>query len=114
MNDYLKVLHALADESRLRILNLMYERELCVCDIIHVIGVKQSNASRHLTVLKNAGIIRSRKSAQWNHHYLVKEELPDYMNSLILNVLRKQKLFRDDLNKLKAIVKDLCKNILYP
>lgn len=109
MDNYLKVLHALADKSRLRILNLMYDRELCVCDIIHVLGIKQSNASRHLTVLKNSGIIRSRKSAQWNHHYLVKEELPDYLNSLIINVLREQKLYRDDLKKLKSIGKDLCK-----
>jgi ArsR family transcriptional regulator len=109
MDDYLKVLHALADEIRLRILNLMYERDLCVCDITHVLGIKQSNASRHLTVLKNAGIIKSRKSAQWNHHYLVKEELPEYMDPLIIKVLRKQRLYTDDLNKLKAIAKDLCK-----
>ena len=111
MNNYLKVLQALTDEIRLRILNLIYERDLCVCDVTYVLGVKQSNASRHLTVLKNAGIVQSRKSAQWNHHYLVRDELPAYLNSLITDVLRKQELYRDDLNKLKTIGKDLCKKV---
>lgn len=109
MNNYLKVLQSLADESRLRILNLMYEHELCVCEVIHILGMKQSNSSRHLTVLKNAGVIKSRKSAQWNYHFLVKEELPDYIKSLIINELKKQKLYMDDLNRLKAIGNDLCK-----
>lgn len=108
MSDYIKVLQALADESRLRILNLVFEQDLCVCDIIHVLEVKQSNASRHLSVLKNAGIIQSRKSAQWNYHFLDKSALPDYLNSLILQVLRKQKVYQDDLKKLKSIGKDLC------
>ena len=109
--NYLKELHSLTDESRLRILNLIYEGELCVCDIIAILGIQQSNASRHLTVLKNAGIIQCRKSAQWNYHYLNKAELPDYLNSLIINVLRKQKIYLDDLKTLKTIGKDSCKKV---
>ena len=56
---------ALSEESRLRILSLLMIREMCVCEIETYLKMTQSNASRHLTVLKNCGIIESYKQAQW-------------------------------------------------
>ena len=52
---------ALADETRLRILNLLLRGELCVCDIQFVLGASQPNISRHLTYLKNAGLVLDRR-----------------------------------------------------
>lgn len=49
-----------ADENRLRILNLLFHGELCGCDIQHVIGASQSTVSRHLSYLKNAGLVLDR------------------------------------------------------
>ena len=51
----------LADENRLRILNLLFHGELCGCDIQHVIGASQSKVSRHLSYLKNAGLVLDRR-----------------------------------------------------
>lgn len=63
-----EVYKALADENRLRILNIIAERELCVCEIEEVLGITQSNASRHLNKLRQAGLVSSRKEAQWTYY----------------------------------------------
>lgn len=68
--DIVQVFKALADETRIRILNLLRTGELCVCDIETVLGIQQSNASRHLNKLKLAGIINSQKKSQWVYYGL--------------------------------------------
>lgn len=56
---------ALSEESRLKILALLLDGEMCVCEIEDALKMTQSNVSRHLTALKSAGIIECNKSAQW-------------------------------------------------
>jgi len=67
------IFKALSDETRLRILSLIWSREMCVCEIEKCLELTQSNASRHLTVLKNAGILSSTKHAQWAYYIVNKE-----------------------------------------
>ena len=67
------IFKALSDESRLRILSLVWKEELCVCEIEKTLNLTQSNASRHLTALKNAGILLSFKQAQWAYYRLSDE-----------------------------------------
>lgn len=64
------ILKALADENRIRLLNVLFNSELCVCEIEAVLELSQSNASRHLTKLKSAKIISSYKKAQWVYYKL--------------------------------------------
>jgi ArsR family transcriptional regulator len=59
------IFRALAEESRLRILALLIQDELCVCEIEECLNMTQSNVSRHLTVLRKCGILESYKKAQW-------------------------------------------------
>lgn len=59
---------ALSDESRLRILNLLMQNELCVCEIESMLDMSQTNVSRHLNKLKNAGMISVTKKAQWAYY----------------------------------------------
>ncbi len=66
----LEIFKALGDESRLRIVNLLMENTLCVCEIEVMLDMNQSNVSRHLGKLKAAGIIVSRKEAQWVRHVI--------------------------------------------
>ena len=61
--DVSEVLKALADPNRLRILNLLHERTLCVCDLEAILDLNQSNLSRHLSKLKQAGIVNAQKKA---------------------------------------------------
>jgi ArsR family transcriptional regulator len=68
--DIVYIFKALADENIIRILNLLRNGELCGCDIEAVLGIKQSNASRHLNKLKIAGIIHPEKMSQWIYYRL--------------------------------------------
>jgi len=61
---------ALADETRLRILNLLIRGELCVCDIMAVLDIGQSKASRHLAYLRNVGLVDDRRSGVWMYYTL--------------------------------------------
>jgi len=101
MESTLNILKALADESRLRMLNLLYEGELCVCDIERVLKISQTNVSRHLSCLKNAGLISAHKQAQWVHYSLNRSAATEYIDTLIYDVLRKDKVYRSDLVSLK-------------
>jgi ArsR family transcriptional regulator len=61
---------ALADETRLRILNLLVRGELCVCDIMAVLDIGQSKASRHLAYLRNVGLVDDRRKGVWMYYSL--------------------------------------------
>ena len=67
------IFKALSDETRLRILSLLLDGEMCVCEIEDCLGLTQSNASRHLNALKSAGILSSSKQAQWTYYRLNEE-----------------------------------------
>jgi DNA-binding transcriptional ArsR family regulator len=103
--DIVNVLKALSDETRLRILNLLYERELCVCDIVESLGIMQTKASRHLSYLRNAGLISSRKQAQWVYYSIIKDEGTAFIGDLIEKSLRNSLLYDNDLIQLAAWLK---------
>lgn len=63
-----RITKALADESRVRILRLILERELCVCQIIATVRLAPSTVSRHLLLLKHAGLVESTKRGRWIHY----------------------------------------------
>lgn len=64
----IELFKALADENRLRIVNLLMRCGFCVCEIEVLLQMTQSNVSRHLSKLKSANIISSSKDAQWVHY----------------------------------------------
>lgn len=86
-----ELLKALADETRIRIINLLRIEPLCVCDLEEILKITQSNASRHATKLKSAGVITGEKQAQWVYyrisesalarHSFLKELLSDLDNN---------------------------------
>ncbi|HPY41101.1 MAG TPA: metalloregulator ArsR/SmtB family transcription factor [Thiolinea sp.] len=77
---------ALADQTRLRILLLLIERkELCVCDLTEALQLAQPKISRHLAILREAGLLLDRKAGLWVH-YQLHPELPAWA-SLILKTL---------------------------
>ncbi|MHB1404409.1 MAG: ArsR/SmtB family transcription factor [Desulfitobacteriaceae bacterium] len=60
----------LADKTRLRILGLLRERELCVCDLTEILEISQPGVSQHLRRLKQAGFVKERKGGQWVYYSL--------------------------------------------
>src|SRR2546428_9663000 len=62
---------ALADSTRLRLLNLMNGREVCVCYFVEILKTSQPKISRHLAYLRRAGIVAARRDGKWMHYRLV-------------------------------------------
>ena len=92
---------ALADVTRLRILNLLGEGELCVCDLMAVLREPQSKVSRHLSYLRRAGLVSARKDGLWMHYRLAAQR-QDVTTHLLksLKRLRSEGTFRNDLRAL--------------
>lgn len=61
---------ALSDKTRLRLLNLMQEGEVCVCFFVEVLGELQPKISRHLAFLRDAGIVSARRDGKWMHYHI--------------------------------------------
>src|ERR1700722_7625533 len=74
---------ALADPTRLRLLNLIADREICVCYLVEVLASSQPKISRHLAYLRNAGIVSARRSGKWMHYSLI--TLPHHGAAKILD-----------------------------
>jgi len=113
--ELINVIKALAHENRLRILNLVKEQPLCVCEIRNILEINQSNASRHLRKLKNTGLVEDSKKAQWVYYQLNKNQLKEYpfIKVLLEEEVDKQDLFQKDLNNLKVYNKSEinCENL---
>ncbi len=101
MENLLDVLKALSDETRLRILNLLYDRELCVCDVMATLQITQAKASRHLIYLKNAGLVKDRKQAQWVYYSLAKDDHLRFIDPLVYDNLRSLPVYQQDLENQK-------------
>lgn len=77
---------ALADRTRLRLLNLMGRNEVCVCYLVEILKTQQPKISRHLAYLRRAGIVDARREGKWMHYRVV--EPPDKRAALLLrNIL---------------------------
>jgi ArsR family transcriptional regulator, arsenate/arsenite/antimonite-responsive transcriptional repressor len=62
---------ALGDNTRLRLLNLMGDQEICVCYFVEILDQPQPKISRHLAYLRNAGIVAARRDGKWMHYHIV-------------------------------------------
>jgi ArsR family transcriptional regulator len=78
----IELFHALSDETRLEIIELLRNGERCVCELTDTLDAAQSRLSFHLRVLKDAGIVRDRKDGRWVHYELDPEAF-DEMEALV-------------------------------
>ncbi len=74
MDDLVRVMKALSDPGRVRVLKLLRAGELCACEIIRGLGLAQPTVSRHMRVLADAGLVRPRKAGAWVRYSLAGEE----------------------------------------
>ena len=95
MNELLSVFKALSDETRVRIIKLLEQGELCVCELVAAFGVGQPKVSFHLAALRNAGLVKDRKEGKWMYYRIDDSDL--FKRFLILSVL--EKIPEDTLKK---------------
>jgi len=89
MREMVKAFKSLSDETRLRILALLLERECCVCEVMQALEISQSKASRGLTALYDAGFLKMKKDGRWSFYSIDKEGMKDYMSLLVEAVTRR-------------------------
>ena len=87
MRELKKAFKALSDETRLRILSLLLLRECCVCEVMQVLSISQSRASRNLNILYNAGFLRVRRDGLWSY-YSINKTQPQSFYSLLVNAVK--------------------------
>ena len=82
MQDLIKAMKALSDETRLRILKVLLERECCVCEVMQALDISQSRASRNLGILEDAGFLKARRDRAWMLYSVDWETTNRYATSL--------------------------------
>jgi ArsR family transcriptional regulator len=116
MRDLMAVIKALADENRVRILMALGPKELCVCQIVELLGLAPSTVSKHIAILKHAGLVDNRKDGRWMFYRLAEDDAPaeaKEMTELVSRLLADDPQEREDTKRLKQIIKmdrdELCR-----
>jgi ArsR family transcriptional regulator len=105
--DLVPLFAALADRTRLRLLNLIAGREVCVCYLVEVLRLGQPKISRHLAYLRKAGVVAARREGKWMHYRLERPE--DVANLSILDaVFESFKLDREMQSDLSRLTRACC------
>jgi ArsR family transcriptional regulator len=100
--DLARFFQALGNRTRLHLLNLMGEREICVCFFVEILGHPQPKISRHLAYLRSAGIVAARREGKWMHYRIVAPPHEGAARVLkqTLEILRKEKSMQWDSARL--------------
>lgn len=106
-----RLFRAFSDRTRLRILHLLQDGELCVCDLTSVLRVPQPTASRHLAYLRRAGLVQVRKDQSWSYYSLA--EPRNSFHAKLLDCLRGcfaevPEFGRDAVRRSKAVASKCC------
>lgn len=116
MRGLIAITKALADESRLRAIGLLKDQELCLCQIVEVLGLASSTVSRHMSILQQARLVESRKEGRWTYFRLTAEDSAQPVHDaleMVLANLGSEKQAKVDQKSLKAVLKiepeELCR-----
>jgi ArsR family transcriptional regulator, arsenate/arsenite/antimonite-responsive transcriptional repressor len=105
MHDLIKAAKALSDETRVRMLGILLERECCVCEVMQALNISQSRASRNLHALLEAGFLKLREDGLWVIYSVDSESMPEQCSALINAVaksLKGNRIVLADIKRLKS------------
>ncbi len=109
MRGLVKIFKALSDPNRLRILKMLEIRSLCVCEITEILGLSASTVSKHLSILRDVGLILDYKEGKWVN-YSLNSSNADRLNQQLLEMLcahATDEIFRQDAEKVQAVDRHL-------
>ncbi len=86
MKSFIKVIKALSDPNRVKIVKMLQHKIMCVCELRAVLGISQPNVSKHLKVLEEAGLVDYRKDGLWANYYLSDGINSPYVASILGNL----------------------------
>lgn len=108
MRNIINITKALSDENRVRVLMMLRNGELCVCQLIEMLGLAPSTVSKHMAVLYQAGLVDPRKESRWSYYRLAGEDAPEYVLEVIKwiqNATAKDKQIVADNKQVKRVCK---------
>lgn len=116
MRNVTAMFRAVGDENRARIVFALQQRELCVCQIVELLGLATSTVSKHLAILKQARLLDSRKDGRWSHYRLSRDDVPSAVTQvieLIVASLEGDPQVTEDAERLRQILavdrEELCR-----
>jgi ArsR family transcriptional regulator len=86
MEEFIKVMKALSDANRVKLLKLLQQRKMCVCEIQASLGIAQPTVSKHLKILEAAGLVGREKDGIWVNYFLADGNRSPYAASLLGNL----------------------------
>ena len=104
MKKFVKIMKALSDPNRVKILKLLQQRTMCVCEIHSVLAISQPAVSNHLKILSEAGLVKSRKEGLWVNYRLSSAAANEYVPILLKHITQwanQDSLVSDDHKKMK-------------
>jgi ArsR family transcriptional regulator, arsenate/arsenite/antimonite-responsive transcriptional repressor len=111
MKQFIRVMKALSDPNRVKMIKILQSRPLCVCEIKETLGIAQSTASKHLKLLEDAGLVRSFKDGLWVNYSLADGSDSPYSANLIGN-LKHWLEDDDDIKNLNRILPTIHRNTI--
>ena len=107
MLEVLNITKALSDENRVRALMMLAGGELCVCQIIEMLGLAPSTVSKHMSILRQAGLVETRKEGRWIYYRLADDKAKKASEILgwLQKHLKKDKRILDDVKQLRRMQK---------
>lgn len=113
MKEFVKVMKALSDPNRVKILKMLQQKQLCVCEMQAALGLAQPTVSKHLKILDEAGLVSFRKNGLWVDYYLTGGCSSPYSATLLGNLrhwLDNEEEIKQIIGKLPTIRReDICK-----
>lgn len=112
MRQFLKVFKALSDPNRVRIVKMLEDKPLCVCEIKDILGLANSTVSKHLSLLRDAELIIDEKDGKWVYYRLNTLEFEKYVNQilpLLKDWLNDEPKVLNDRNQAQTCTRDGCK-----
>jgi ArsR family transcriptional regulator, arsenate/arsenite/antimonite-responsive transcriptional repressor len=104
-----QLFRALADPTRLRLLNLIADREICVCYFVDILDMSQPKISRHLAYLRRVGLVATRRQGRWVHYRMNPPK-----NRLGLSILRETLVHLQEMPELRADIAKLSRACCEP
>ena len=113
MRDFIKVMKALSDPNRVRIVKMLQHKLMCVCEVQEALQISQSSVSKHLRILEEAGLVDFKKDGLWVNYHLTDGSKSPYASSLMGNLrhwLEDEPEITELINKLPYIRREeVCK-----
>ena len=115
MRELVKVFKAVADKNRIRILKMLQHKKMCVCELSAVLGITRPSVSRHLSLMKEAGLVEDERNSPWIDYRLCEEKINHYapiIQSYLKDWINDDPKIKEDIKKIKTLNREeLCSKV---